>query len=164
MKLLPVGRKSERAIGNDTQLLENIGKLIGTPADKGNRENRERNAGGRRCKEWNCWVLAPRKTATNCLTLSLRVYVTHVFKGFLVTKWFTAGDSVRRPFCTSFLTPRQSRPFLAIEPSTSLRLRNAAGYQTRISFYPLKHKLFPNYTQGNDVIWLEFSPECITWE
>lgn len=28
-------QKSERAIGNDTQLLENIGKLIGTLADKG---------------------------------------------------------------------------------------------------------------------------------
>lgn len=29
---------------------------------------------------------SPQRTATNCLTLSLRVYVTHVPKGFLVTK------------------------------------------------------------------------------
>lgn len=29
---------------------------------------------------------SPRETATNCSTLSLRVYVTHVPKGFLVTK------------------------------------------------------------------------------
>lgn len=47
---------------------------------------------------------SPRKTETNCSTLSLRVYVTHVPKGFLVTKWFTVHDSVREGrLCTSFL-------------------------------------------------------------
>lgn len=52
---------------------------------------------------------SPRRTATNCLTLSLRVYVTHVPKGFLVTKWFTVHDSVRGRLCTSFLAhPRKS--------------------------------------------------------